>query len=450
MNKRASWSLSCTDDHWSPYERVQYNTVTDSHWKERSFISRPLSASWNAKLRPQIAISRTRLVVAAGTNLNVYAFAKAQSYSDAPVVKLEAIYPIARTDVQEEAHYDISGITFLPDKGEDRTLLTGFADGYVMRITLPDTPNREHSLLPDLETLYIEEDAIESVSAFNDLSFSLSSSGNGVLRNNTSATSSEIIVGEKSWSSFVSKNVSPYVAIGTSSLMALAIYPIYESSLSSEPSVSLSSIRASDASGSAPGTRASAVYGITGTPPSFPGNPGQIVVSGWFDGRVRLYDLRAPSKSTFTAQSATKNVPFLSPVLTLFDPWATESIYAVSTGGGSGHTVAAGASRHSVVAFWDVRAPGAGWSVHAPGNDASPVYTVALESSRLFGATQSRSFVYDFGPGVGVGTYPALPQAVSAATGPRNRRGLDDSLRTSDGLDYMVTKYIHKNPMAGG
>jgi hypothetical protein len=37
-----------------------------------------------------------------------------------------------------------------------------------------------------------------------------------------------------------------------------------------------------------------------------------------------------------------------------------------------------------------------GWSVYAPGNDRSPVYTVILESSRLFGATESRPFVYDF------------------------------------------------------
>lgn len=34
--------------------------------------------------------------------------------------------------------------------------------------------------------------------------------------------------------------------------------------------------------------------------------------------------------------------------------------------------------------------------MHAPGNDRSPVFSVQLESSRLFGVTEMRGFVYDF------------------------------------------------------
>ncbi|THH06781.1 hypothetical protein EW145_g3852 [Phellinidium pouzarii] len=315
----------------------------------------------------------------------------------------------------------------MPDGGEDRTLLTCFADGYVMRVILQKKPFLVSSH-PALDILYTSADIIESLSLSENFSFTLSGSGNGVLRNTLTGTTSEIHINEKSWSSYISASDSPYVALGTSSTTPLAIYPIQESALSPNPSTFLSSIRTQDSRG--PSAReSSAVYGITGPPPSFPGHPGQIVVSGWFDGRA-----------------AATRPPALAPILTLSDPWATESIYSVAVGGGTGHTVAAGTARHSVVAFWDVRKPRDGWSVHAPGNDASPVYALALESARIFGATQSRAFVCDFSGGIGAETYPPLGSPASSA--PRGSRRVDDSLRTVDGVHYQVTQYLHKNPMA--
>jgi hypothetical protein len=83
-------------------------------------------------------------------------------------------------------------------------------------------------------------------------------------------------------------------------------------------------------------------------------------------------------------------------VLTLANSWSIEPIYSVSSGGGAGSHIAAGSARHSLVSFWDVRSPAGGFSVHAPLNDPSPVYSLILESSRLFGVTQSRPFVLDF------------------------------------------------------
>jgi WD40 repeat protein len=164
----------------------------------------------------------------------------------------------------------------------------------------------------------------------------------------------------------------------------------------------------------------SAVYGLTQAPLSSPwGSSPQVIASGWFDGRARIYDLRcatrSPTPSEFTSLSLSSlslsndpashssrpkytatGTPLLTPVLVMADRWSTEPIYSLSSGGGSGAHLAAGTARHSVVSFWDVRAPKDGWSVHAPGNDRSPVFNVHLESSRLFGVTELRGFTYDF------------------------------------------------------
>jgi hypothetical protein len=130
-----------------------------------------------------------------------------------------------------------------------------------------------------------------------------------------------------------------------------------------------------------------------------------------------------------------------APTLTFADPWSFEPIYAVACGGGGAAHIAAGSARHSVVAFWDVRAAARGWSVHAPGNDVSPVYSIILESSRLFGATQNRPFVYDFGPAVRPETYPSLPRTRGA-----------DGLSYKNGWDHVgfyVTKYDHPTAHVG-
>ncbi|KAH8114773.1 hypothetical protein DFH11DRAFT_1877586 [Phellopilus nigrolimitatus] len=454
-HQRTSWSLSCTETIWTPYERLRYNTVVERNWDDNDFVARPLSAPWRGNLLPVLAISDSRLVVAAGSKLDVYVFTCASRRSDSPIIRLEATYTINRSDVASQARHDVTGIAFIPDGGEDRSLLAGFADGYVMRVFLPSCrrftlPKREllPSLSPELEAFYRSGDIIESLSLSGDSSFTLSGSGNGVFKNLSIDASSEINIDEKSWSSYISTAGAPFVALGTSSANPLAVHSIYESALSPDASLFLSSVRASNSATPA-SLEASAVYGITGAPPSFPGNPGQMVVAGWYDGRVRLYDLRTPSHSSravTTRNRPSTTVPVLPPVLTFMDPWVTESIYAVAAGGSTGHMLAAGAARHSVVAFWDVRAPRDGWSVHAPGNDASPVYALALESSRAFGATQSRAFVLDFGAGISTETYPPLASLPPSA--PRSSHRLHEGLKTTDGVHYNVTKYSHRKPMA--
>jgi WD40 repeat protein len=230
----------------------------------------------------------------------------------------------------------------------------------------------------------------------------------------------------RAWSALLCASAStPFAAFGTSSDTPLTIHAITRAGISPTPTLTLRASKGRDNddsdSDSSDFERPTAVYGIASAPPASPwGASDQIVVSGWFDGLVRVHDMRASRV----------------PTLTFADPWSFEPIYAIACGGGGGAHIAAGSARHAVVAFWDVRAATRGWSVHAPGNDVSPVYSIILESSRLFGATQSRPFVYDFGPDVSRETYPSLPAT----------RGKKDGLAYKKGLEHIgfyVTKYDH-------
>jgi len=272
---------------------------------------------------------------------------------------------------------------------------------------------------------------VKSLSSDRGSLLSLSSQGTAALIDTSYASPTQIInLQRRSWSSHLSmKSSTPFAAFGTSSTTPLVVHSITSSTLSPNPSAILYA-NAKHASEN----RSSAVYGISGIPLSGPwGGSDQVLVSGWYDGLVRVHDLR--SSSRIPGMNSSAGPAPLLPVLSLYDSWSFEPIYAVSCGGGSSNHIAAGSARHSVVAFWDVRSPSQGWSVHAPGNDSSPVYSIHLESSRLFGATQSRPFVYDFGPGVTHDTYPHMP-ATRGDDGLKHRMG-------KNGVGYYVTKYHH-------
>lgn len=508
-HRRHSWSLACTESFWSSYERLRYDTQAIDNWLSSKFVARPLSAPWRGRLLPVLAISRTRFVVAAGSMLHVYVFTSTERSLDAPGMRFEATYNISRSRSLPrnpatgqvsatgwdggDARLDVTGIAFSPDDtGQDNILVAGFADGHVMRITLPDRrfhAEEEHLPVPalGLNKLYDSGDVIEGFALSGRLSLTLSGSGKVRLQDlslsplTASSAFSELHLNVRSWSAYLSppSTSAPYAAFGTSSQTPLAIHPITPSGLSASPTAILCSHHPHADLDVATHTHPrqsrlpSAVYGIADAPPSFPGAPGQVLVAGWFDGLVRIYDLRSsrrvqqPNTSTASPPSASGSstpASALAPVVTFADPWSLEPIYAVATGGAAGFTIAAGSARHSVVAFWDIRMPRTGtgvddvsgsargrervkasnrggWSVHAPGNDTSPVYSIILESSRLFGATQSRPFVYDWGPGVNPATYPVIPVPE------RGRR--NDGLRKTSDVHYYVTTYTHRNLTIG-
>lgn len=384
------------------------------------------------------------LLVAAGRILYSYVI---QDSSDASPSRIVFERSYAFTLGRGRAQPDITSIAFL--SSQDRTVFLGFEDGSVEQVSLPhyhephDSRHIDMIRAPQCAIQHHGANVIESISCSPHTLLALSQWGSVSLTNLVSdpLSSTSVNLGARSWTSHLCiSSSSPYAVFGTTSPAPLSLHYITPDGVSPTPSIALQS----------PKDRPSAVYGITCAPPSSPLGPSeQIIVSGWYDGLVRIYDLRVSHHSQRvpppgSASTSTSSPPTLLPVLTLKDPWSPEPIYAVSCGGGNASFVTAGMARHSVVAFWDVRQPSQGWSIHAPGNDSSPVYSIVLESSRLFGATQSRTFVYDFGPGITKDTYPLIPPTPSnAVTG---RRGIaEDRLKVEkNGIGYHVSKYSHR------
>ena len=132
--------------------------------------------------------------------------------------------------------------------------------------------------------------------------------------------------------------------------------------------------------------RPTSVYSFVSPPPRSPlGHASNTLISGYYDGMVRIHDFRRPSRL---------------PVLSLEDPFADVAIYSVACGGGAGYTVAAGTSMHGVVRVWDVRKAESnrrsGVSFFGPGKDRSPVYNLVMGHDRLFGVTDSRAWMLEF------------------------------------------------------
>lgn len=403
LDPRPSYSLSEARKLWSPRQRVRYDVLTDRTWLRGEFVARPLSQPWAGKPKPTMAISPLRLVVAAGSLIYSYKFVG--SNLDAPPVRFEGSRPLFH---DSRGQRDASAIAFVPDGGLHRTLRIAYLDGTFEQIRLVFSNNGGMSIDRSSATSFQLPggDFVESLSLDTNYLLSLSSRGSASLTDHTCGDSFDfhtIQLERRSWASHLCmQSGTPYAAFGTSSRTPLILHAITNSHLSPTP---LAVLHAHPTPESPMNNCMNAVYGITRAPPSSPwGSSPQILVSGWYDGQVRCYDLRSSSRfASDPTTPTTPNTPVtphspapLRPVLRLDDPWSYEPIYSVSCGGGSASYIAGGSARHSVVSFWDVRIPSAGWSVHAPHNDRSPVYQVILESSRLFAATESRPFVYDF------------------------------------------------------
>ena len=431
------------------------NAFADDQWNKGQFIARPLSDRWDTKLQPILAINSSRLFLAAGNIIYTYGFGiSGNALERAPDVFLEGIYS---TSESTHPKTDITSLTCIPECGNDSTVFVGYANGIVEKLQLPPSKgSRQTTYVPSSAREAYEghgDNIIESISASSTHVLSFASSGTACLRpiklSEAKSPAEMISLNARGWSSYLSsRGHYHFAAFGTTSINPLVIHDVLPSGLSANPSILLD----------VPVDYMSppAVYDITSAPVSSPwGASDQIVVSGWYDGFVRVHDLRSSNAARTASSSSTPSpsssdtspITSLQPTLSFDDPWSLEPIYSISCGGGSGAHIAAGSARHSVLAFWDVRYAKKGWSVHAPGGDPSPVYSVVIDGPRVFGANQSRGFVLDFGPGVREETYPAVNVNVNAATGPRvrtRRRGGagDDDLKVL-GPGFYVTTYSH-------
>lgn len=475
-NPRPSYSLTNSRKHWSTREQVRYDTLTDRNWRKVDFIARPLSRTWTAKEQGTLAISPSRLIITAGTFLHSYSF---QHVAGRPSILCEGSINLNETHVRGR---NVTAVTFVDDGGRDETLLVAYQEHLVERITLITSTSDEEPLLSFTRTplrVFPAGDYIESFSTCSGHVVSLSSNGTARLALQSTLFDADakvagdgfpippfistIDLAERSWKSHLSlASSTPFAAFGSTGKTPLTVHTIHpDTGLSALPSVVLHTEKSVDPVN----LSSSAVYGITQAPLSSPwGSSPQIVASGWFDGRARIYDLRCASNSSSPSASSLSlsslsldqtsgsssgspkytlaGTPLLTPVLVMADRWSTEPIYSLTSGGGSAAHLAAGTARHSVVSFWDVRAPKEGWSVHAPGNDRSPVFSVQLESNRLFGVTELRGFMYDFGADMTANCYPSI----AALPGSTRREGLKHKPGI---LSYRVTKYRHKSSGLG-
>ncbi|KAI0689050.1 hypothetical protein BC835DRAFT_1529329 [Cytidiella melzeri] len=422
---------------WSARDQLRLRAVNDRNWHHRQFVARPLSQRWTGKLQPILSINSSRLILAAGSHIYTYDFHQASSARGAAPVQQEATYV---TSVLYP-NRDITAMVSVPDGGEDRTIFLGYADGVLDRLVLPSISKSHEGSYPirtALECYNLDNgQALESLSISSNHLLSLSAAGKvGLLTIDSPEPQYNFIdLAYRSWCSHLSmESSSPFAAFGTTSPHALSIHNIHPSHIAPQPSIYLDP--------STESMRPSAVYAIARAPASSPwGASDQIILSGWYDGLVRVHDLRSSSRTT----SGDDCTPCLLPTLKFADPWSYEPIYSLCSGGGSDAHIVAGSARHSVVAFWDVRAAEKGWSVHAPGNDSSPVYSVVMDGPRVFGANESRGFAFDFGGGVTEETYPPVTLDVVPARRGWSRISVDATLKKDQrsGPGFYVTKYNH-------
>lgn len=323
---------------------------------------------------------------------------------------------------------DITGIAFLPDEGKDETLLVSNASGAVFRVQIPckthtyrpftRTRGRYAPESPTSATRTASYDIhvpiIRALTTKGNFAVVLTASGAAGIFNAASPWIAPVVIdiGKPTWSGHLEAGSStPYIAIGTAE--NVSIHSFSDGLIRKSPSAILGG----------PG-RATPVYCVG---QYIPGGPPDIIASGWYDGKVRVHDLRVSQRMWKDELGANEGTA-LAPVMTLSDPWrAFDPIYSIAarapmsdenereTGRGSGlphhqHYLIAGSALHSVVCLWDVRNPSGSWSLFAPGADRSPVYSLKAEGSRIWGATQWRAFIVDFAPDAERTVYPFVSE----------------------------------------
>jgi len=242
---------------------------------------------------------------------------------------------------------------------------------------------------------------------------------------------------------------TPFAAFGGSAPVPLSIHPIEDRTFGNVPLANLG-----DGLGRALSSGVYAVHQPDPLAPSFPwGSSNEIILSGWYDGVVRVHDLRDSARthaeSSFATATSTP-LPLL-PVLTLSGCANLSSpIYSLATGGGHGAHVIAGTVMHGVISIWDVRSSPtgstgrarSGWNVYPPNAECSDTHSLLMEGSRLWGAGRWGPFVFDFSPDLRPDSFVPLDIEAIVEPADSGRYGLIRCMR-EDGLGFYSTIYDH-------
>jgi len=417
-------------ERWSTLssrEKARDAYLINRAWPSRNFTARTLNNRWPQKYQPVLALSPTRLIVAAGNAITSYQFGYSAK-GGRSIVAQEGIYTV----FPAQPGFDITGVEFLPDGGRDETLMVSNHSGSLIRIRLPSssgqiTKNGVHAYnhsrfgRPPPPPLQVKStaqytnssEAIRALTVVGTTAVALSANGVAFVLNAASPwiAPTTCVVGKKAWSVHIeTRSSSPFLAVGTDE--AVVMHALINGSPSDKPCAILGG----------PGNP-TPVYCVGAFIPG--GNP-NIVASGWYDGKVRVHDLRSSQRTWLseTLSVSPDKRTVLAPVMTFSDPWRSfDPVYSLAArgrmedekeglaGGGmphEDHYLTAGSALHSVVCLWDVRRPSQSWSVYAPGGDRSPVYSLKAEGSRLWGVTQWRAFVVDFAPDAPRTSFPLV------------------------------------------
>lgn len=367
---------------------VRECTITDDSWEHLHNVTHEELTAFPGRTMPVIKLQQDsqRLVVAGGSSLSTFIF---PGHSAKPV---EEIYvrPTTHRDSSGRIHShslgrtptdDITSIACIEGTGE---FVLAHVSGLLQRCKIEGSQG-ERPRLRSVCRYGNSKRIIQAVSASKaGLLASVASHHGGTisLHKVFSPWQDPITwrTKQKPWTLLLDPGSTRprWLALGESGSMPCQMYELTEAGVPVDKDQPISLLGNSCST---------AVYDFTSPPPASPlGHASQTIISGWYDGTVRIHDLRRQSRM---------------PVLMMYDPFADVPVYSVACGGGAGYTVAAGTARHGLVRTWDVRKAKddvkAGTSIFGPGRDASPVYGLQMEHDRLFGVTDRRAWMMSFG-----------------------------------------------------
>jgi len=388
----------------SEKQRARHDFTSNRNWTSLRFSAQALCTPWPSLFQPVLAqnMSGNRMAVLAGNALLSFNFSRPRQLSNpagalqTTNIRLDTRLALPQATARDGQH-DLVGAAFVPDYSADgsRTLIVAMYDGSVERLHLPKVDSQtpmDHSSRVVRTASYERAPGMKNVHGLASAGHTtvvLGRAGHvAMYRANAPWQSPDTVTlpgirKGRSYAAYIARDAS-FVAFGRAHVdNALSVHRI-------RPEGGIDVVQFDSLPGS--GVRKSdAVYAFAPMEPGPTGNP-NLLLSGWFDGSARAYDLREP--------------PECGAYLTLRDPWSNEGLFSVAA---AGHRVAAGTRRHGMIALFDVRSPKDGWSVYAPGrSESSPVYGLALEESRVFGLTRTRAFAIDVAEGFSAETFPML------------------------------------------
>ncbi len=279
------------------------------HGRTPHFVARPLSRMWAGKLQPVMAISPHRLIVGAGSNLYSYAFEAAKSSASSPPIVFEGVVSLLDNPRPYAKYYRYLHHPRRWCHCDARRRVPRRGHRTHAPVQHPTHCRKRADVIvhPEQGANMPGNDFVESISVDAGSVLALSTNGHARLSSNhadsnfSSTTTPHALINlqSRSWVSYLCMEAStPYAAFGTASTTPLNVHAIADGgALDPRPAAILHTKRGADL----PPDKlpSSAVYGLARGPPNSPwGSSPQILVSGWFDGQVRCYDLRSSTRAT--------------------------------------------------------------------------------------------------------------------------------------------------------